>query len=97
MNVHEYQGKEILKNYGVRIQEGIVADTPQKALEAAKQLTNDTGTEWYVIKAQIHAGGERQFRLKECGRTTSTLSKIEKRIGANFCHCNTQFSIGSNC
>ena len=57
MNIHEYQGKEILKRYGVRIQEGIVADTPEQAVEAAKRLTEETGTGWHVIKAQIHAGG----------------------------------------
>lgn len=57
MNIHEYQGKEILKSYGVRIQEGIVVDTPEGAVEAAKKLNAQTGTEWYVVKAQIHAGG----------------------------------------
>lgn len=57
MNIHEYQAKDILKQYGVKIQEGIVADTPEKAVEAAQQLNKDTGTEWYVVKAQIHAGG----------------------------------------
>jgi len=57
MNIHEYQAKDILKQYGVKIQEGIVADNPEKALEAAKQLHAETGTNWYVIKAQIHAGG----------------------------------------
>jgi succinyl-CoA synthetase beta subunit len=57
MNIHEYQGKEILKRYGVRVQEGIVADTAEQAVEAAKKLTEDTGTSWHVIKAQIHAGG----------------------------------------
>lgn len=57
MNIHEYQGKEILKSYGVRIQEGIVVDTPAMAVEAARELTAQTGTKWHVIKAQIHAGG----------------------------------------
>jgi succinyl-CoA synthetase beta subunit len=57
MNIHEYQGKEILKRYGVRVQEGIVADTAEQAVEAARKLTEDTGTSWHVIKAQIHAGG----------------------------------------
>lgn len=57
MNIHEYQAKDILKSYGVRIQEGRVADTPQKALEAAKLLEKETGTKWFVVKAQIHAGG----------------------------------------
>lgn len=57
MNIHEYQGKKILKSFGVRIQEGIVAATPEKAVEAAKELQKQTGTGWWVIKAQIHAGG----------------------------------------
>ena len=57
MNIHEYQGKDILKHYGVRIQEGIVVDTPALAVEAARELTARTGTGWHVIKAQIHAGG----------------------------------------
>ena len=57
MNIHEYQGKQILKKYGVRIQEGIVADTPEEAVEAARQLHAQTNTPVYVIKAQIHAGG----------------------------------------
>ncbi len=57
MNIHEYQAKDILKQYGVKIQEGIVADNPEKALEAAKQLHAETGTNWYVVKAQVHAGG----------------------------------------
>lgn len=57
MNLHEYQGKSILKSFGVGIQEGIVANTPEEAVAAAKKLNAETGTEWYVIKAQIHAGG----------------------------------------
>ena len=57
MNVHEYQGKSILKEYGVVIQEGIVAETPEQAVEAAKKLQAQTGTAWWVIKAQVHAGG----------------------------------------
>ncbi len=57
MNLHEYQGKNILSSFGVRVQRGIVADNPVKAVEAAKQLAIETGTGWWVIKAQIHAGG----------------------------------------
>jgi len=57
MNLHEYQGKNILSSFGVRVQRGIVADNPVKAVEAAKQLSIETGTSWWVIKAQIHAGG----------------------------------------
>ena len=57
MNIHEYQGKQILKSFGVAVQEGIVADTPEQAVEAAKQLKVDYNSDWVVIKAQIHAGG----------------------------------------
>ncbi|MFN3916657.1 MAG: ADP-forming succinate--CoA ligase subunit beta [Flavobacteriales bacterium] len=57
MNLHEYQGKQILKSFGVGIQEGMVANTPEEAVEAAKKLTEQTGTNWWVVKAQIHAGG----------------------------------------
>ncbi len=57
MNLHEYQGKEILNSFGVRIQRGIVASTPDEAVAAAKKLTEETGTGWHVIKAQVHAGG----------------------------------------
>ncbi|GGI23507.1 ADP-forming succinate--CoA ligase subunit beta [Pedobacter mendelii] len=57
MNIHEYQGKQILKSFGVNVQEGIVADTPEQAVEAAKQLKIDYNSDWVVIKAQIHAGG----------------------------------------
>jgi len=57
MNLHEYQGKELLSSFGVRIQRGIVAQSADEAVEAAKKLTEETGTGWHVIKAQIHAGG----------------------------------------
>ena len=57
MNLHEYQGKELLSSFGVRIQRGIVAHTADEAVEAAKKLTEETGTGWHVIKAQVHAGG----------------------------------------
>lgn len=57
MNIHEHQAKETLKKYGVAIQEGIVAYSPEEAVEAARTLKEQTGTSWWVIKAQIHAGG----------------------------------------
>ncbi len=63
MNIHEYQGKSILKKYGVRIQEGIVADTPDKAVEVARNLSEQTGTKWYVVKSQIHAGGRGKGKI----------------------------------
>ena len=57
MNLHEYQGKNILNQFGVKIQRGYVATTPNEAVVAAKTLNEDTRTAWYVIKAQVHAGG----------------------------------------
>ena len=57
MNLHEYQGKEILSNFGVTIQRGLVAQTPEQAVKCAKELSESTGTSWFVIKAQVHAGG----------------------------------------
>lgn len=57
MNLHEYQGKNLLKSFGVTIQEGIVAETAKEAVAAYKKLQKETGTEWAVVKAQIHAGG----------------------------------------
>ena len=53
MKIHEYQGKELLKNYGVPVPRGIVARTPEEAEAAAREL----GTDVTVVKAQIHAGG----------------------------------------
>jgi len=63
MNIHEYQGKSVLKKYGVRIQEGLVADTPDKAVEVARELSQQTGTKWYVVKSQIHTGGRGKGRI----------------------------------
>jgi succinyl-CoA synthetase beta subunit len=57
MNLHEYQGKQILKSFGVAIQEGIVADTVEQAVDAAKELQKQTNTPIWIVKAQVHAGG----------------------------------------
>ena len=57
MNLHEYQGKEILNSFGVRIQRGILATTTEEAVAAAEKLNTETGTSWWVVKAQVHAGG----------------------------------------
>jgi succinyl-CoA synthetase beta subunit len=53
MKIHEYQGKELLKKYGVPVPNSIVAKTPEEAEQAAREL----GTDVVVVKAQIHAGG----------------------------------------
>ena len=49
MNIHEYQGKAILKSFGVRVQEGILANTPDEAVEAAKKLKDEFGSDWVVV------------------------------------------------
>ena len=75
MNIHEYQGKSILESFGVGIQRGIVADTPEEAHKAAEQLTASTGTSWYVVKAQIHAGGRGKGSVTETGSHGVVLAK----------------------
>ena len=78
MNLHEYQGKEILASFGVRIQRGIVAHNAAEAVEAAKELTQETGTSWHVIKAQVHAGG----RGKGGGvKLAKNLKEVEQLAG----------------
>ncbi len=63
MNIHEYQAKQILKSYGVAIQEGIVADSPESALQAAKDVQAQTSSGWVVLKSQIHAGGRGKGKM----------------------------------
>jgi succinyl-CoA synthetase beta subunit len=81
MNIHEYQGKELLKKYGVKIQEGLVADTADTATEAAKKLNEATGTSWYVVKAQIHAGGRGKGIVQETGSNGVVLAKSLEEVG----------------
>ena len=75
MNLHEYQGKSILKSFGVTIQEGVVVDKVEDAQAAAKKLTEETGTSWYVVKAQIHAGGRGKGVVAETGSHGVVLAK----------------------
>ena len=75
MNLHEYQGKSILKSFGVAIQAGKVVDKLENAVAAAKELSDETGTEWYVVKAQIHAGGRGKGTVEETGSHGVVLAK----------------------
>ena len=75
MNIHEYQAKDLLKKYGVAVQRGIVADTPDKAMAAAKSIQTDTGSKWFVVKSQIHAGGRGKGTVKETGSRGVVLAK----------------------
>jgi succinyl-CoA synthetase beta subunit len=57
MNLHEYQGKSLLKKYGVAVPEGIIVNSSDDAVKAAKEIQQNTGSEIWAVKAQIHAGG----------------------------------------
>ena len=75
MNLHEYQGKSILKKYGVAIQEGNVVSKVEDAVSSANQLSKETGTSWFVVKAQIHAGGRGKGSVIETGSSGVVLAK----------------------
>ncbi|MEN9334803.1 MAG: hypothetical protein RLY35_1983 [Bacteroidota bacterium] len=75
MNIHEYQGKSILAKYGVAVQRGYVAATPEEAKDAAIKLKEETGTGWFVVKAQIHAGGRGKGTVTETGSRGVVLAK----------------------
>ena len=80
MNLHEYQGKELLNKFGVRIQRGKVATTPQEAVSVANQLNKETGTSWWVIKAQIHAGGRGKGGGVKLAKSIEDVEKISSEI-----------------
>lgn len=80
MNIHEYQAKDLLKKFGVAIQLGIVADTPDRAVAAAKELQAETGTKWFVVKSQIHAGGRGKGTVKETGSKGVVLAKSVEEV-----------------
>ena len=80
MNIHEFQGKSLLRAYNVDIQEGFVAETPEQAMLVAQQLQDKFGSQYFVIKAQIHAGGRGKGggvklakSVEEAGKITSEL------------------------
>jgi len=81
MNIHEYQAKEILARYGVTIQRGKVASTVDEAVAAAHAIQKETGSEWFVIKAQIHAGGRGKGTINETGSHGVVLAKSIDQLG----------------
>ena len=80
MNLHEYQGKDILASFGVGVQQGIVANNKAEAVTAAKKLTADTGTTSYVVKAQIHAGGRGKGGGVKLAKNLMELETIAEQI-----------------
>ena len=85
MNLHEYQAKEILNSFGVRIQRGYVAASAEEAVNKANQLHEETGTDFYVIKAQVHAGGRgKGGGVKLAKSIDEVLSISNQIIGMNL-------------
>ena len=80
MNLHEYQGKELLASFGVTVQRGIVAKTAEEAVAAGKELMETTGTSWHVVKAQIHAGGRGKGGGVKLAKSLEDLEKISREI-----------------
>ncbi|MFP4060003.1 MAG: ADP-forming succinate--CoA ligase subunit beta [Bacteroidales bacterium] len=78
MNLHEYQGKSILKGFGVTVPEGIVIDKADRARDAALEIKSKTGAGAWAVKAQIHAGG----RGKGGGvKIAKSLDEVEQFAG----------------
>ena len=85
MNLHEYQAKEILNSFGVKIQRGYVAASAEEAVNKANQLHEETGTDFYVIKAQVHAGGRgKGGGVKLAKSIDEVLSISNQIIGMNL-------------
>ena len=80
MNLHEYQGKNILSQFGVKIQRGIVASTSEEAVSVAKQLNLETGTDWFVVKAQVHAGGRGKGGGVKLAKSLDEVKSISDKI-----------------
>src|SRR5580698_4964874 len=87
MNLHEYQAKELLKKYGVPVQEGIPVDNAGAAEEAYKNLKVQYGNNFAVVKAQIHAGGRGKGKIQgteqrgvAVGKSAEEISKIASAI-----------------
>ena len=80
MNLHEYQGKNILSQFGVKIQRGIVASTSEEAVVVAKQLNQETGTDWFVVKAQVHAGGRGKGGGVKLAKSLDEVKSISDKI-----------------
>ena len=82
MNIHEYQGKQLLKKFGIKIPEGRVAFTPQEAEKEAQILQSETGSKIIVVKAQIHAGGRgKAGGVKLCKTPQEARAAAEEMFG----------------
>jgi len=80
MNLHEYQGKEILEKFNVKVQKGYVAETAEDAVKCAEKIKKETGTGIFVIKAQIHAGGRGKGGGVKIAKSLEEVKKIASEI-----------------
>ena len=80
MNVHEFQGKAILQAYDVAIQEGFIAETPDQAVMVAEELKKKYGSDFFVIKAQIHAGGRGKGGGVKLAKSAAEAGEIAGKI-----------------
>jgi len=80
MNIHEYQGKSILQAHGVQVQEGFIAETPEQAKVIAEELQKKFGTQVFVIKAQIHAGGRGKGGGVKIALSPAEASEVASRM-----------------
>ncbi len=80
MNIHEFQGKSILRAYDVDIQEGFIAETPDQAVMVAKEIEKKFNSKYFVIKAQIHAGGRGKGGGVKLAKSTEEAGKLAGQI-----------------
>ena len=85
MNTHEFQGKSLLKAYNVDIQEGFVAETADQAVMIARQMQEKFNTRFFVVKAQIHAGGRGKGGGVKLAKSVEEAGTIARRmLGMNL-------------
>jgi len=80
MNLHEYQGKEILEKFNVKVQKGYVAENVEDAIKCAEKIKKETGVSIFVIKAQIHAGGRGKGGGVKIAKSFEEVKKIASEI-----------------
>ncbi|ACY40591.1 succinyl-CoA ligase (ADP-forming) subunit beta [Blattabacterium sp. (Blattella germanica) str. Bge] len=84
MNLHEYQGREILNSFSIQVPYGILASSPEESVEAAKIIFKRTGKKSLVIKAQIHAGGRGKAGGIQIAKTLDEVYEKSKNILGKF-------------
>ena len=80
MNLHEYQAKKLLSDFNVPIQRGRVVDNLDDLIKNSESLYKETGTSWYVVKAQIHAGGRGKGGGVKLAKNIDELKKFSSDI-----------------